>query len=71
MFTNVNLKLISDIEKYQFVKGTITGIVSMICKGYAEATNKFLKFYNINKPTPYIIYLGMKHLIGLIQKIWI
>ena len=37
-FTDVNLKLISDIEKYQFIESTITGGN----KGYAEASNKFL-----------------------------
>ena len=25
----------------------------MICKGYVEANNKFLKLYNPNKPTSY------------------
>ena len=29
----------------------------MICKGYAEANNKFLKSYDANKPTSYIKYL--------------
>ena len=32
-FTDANLKLISDIEMYQFVESTITGGISMICKG--------------------------------------
>ena len=29
----------------------------MICKGYTEANNKFLKSYDPNKPASYIIYL--------------
>ena len=41
--TDVNLKLISDIEKYQFIGNTRTGGISMICKWYAETNNKFLK----------------------------
>ena len=56
-FTDVNLKLISDIEKYQFVESTIREGISMICKGYAEANNKFLKSCDANKPTSYNIYL--------------
>ena len=28
----------------------------MICKGYTEADNRFLKPYDTNKPTSYIIY---------------
>ena len=31
LFTGVHLKLISDIEKYQFVKYRIRGVISMIC----------------------------------------
>ena len=54
-FNDVNLKLISDIEKYQFIE-------IMICKGYIEANNKFLKSYDANKPTLYIIYLDTNNL---------
>ena len=42
-FADVNLKLISNVEKYQFVEIMISGDISMICKGYAEANNIFLK----------------------------
>ena len=40
-FTDINLKLMSDIENYQFIESTIKVYISMICKGYAEANNKF------------------------------
>ena len=63
-FTNVNLKLILDIEKYRLVESLIRGGISMICKGYAEANNKFLKSYDINKPTSCIIYLDANNLYG-------
>ena len=36
----------------------------MICKGYVEANNKFLKLYNPNKPTSYIIYLDANNFYG-------
>ena len=29
----------------------------MICKDYAEANNKYSKYYNAIKPTSYILYL--------------
>ena len=61
-FTDVNLRLISDIEKYQFIERTIIGNISMICKGYSEANNKFLKSYNAKKPTSYIKYLDANEL---------
>ena len=55
-FADVNLILVSDIEKYQFFESTIRGNTSMMCKGYAEANNKFLKWHDANnKPTSYII----------------
>ena len=40
-FTNVNLKLISDIENYQFAESAIKGGISMSCKGSAEANKTF------------------------------
>ena len=46
MFTCVRLKLISDIEKYQFIESIIVGGISMILMGYAEDKNKFLKSYD-------------------------
>ena len=36
-FTDVNLKLISDIEKYRINESKARGGISMICNGYAEA----------------------------------
>ena len=42
--TDVNLKLISYVEKKQFVENTISGCIFMVCKGYAEAKKKFLKY---------------------------
>ena len=55
-FTDVNLELIADIEKYQFMENTIRSGTSMICKGYAKANNRLMKSYDSNKPTSYIIY---------------
>ena len=63
-FTDVNLKLISNIKKYQFFESPIRGSISMIFKGYAKANNKFLKSYDANKPTSYIIYLDANNLYG-------
>ena len=57
-FTGVKLKLTS------FVESTIRGGIPLICKGYAETNNKFLKFCNANKSTSYIIYLGINNLYG-------
>ena len=63
-FTDYNLKLISDIEKYQFVESMISGTISMICKGYAKGNNKSLKLYDSDKPISYILYLDANNLYG-------
>ena len=42
-FLDIDLKLISDVKKYQFLESTIRGGISMICKSYAESNNKFLE----------------------------
>ena len=61
-FTDVQLKLISDNEKYHFIESMIRGGISMICKDYSEATNKFLKPYDRSKPSTYIIYMDANNL---------
>ena len=63
-FADVNLKVISDIEKYQFIVTMIRGGIYMICNSYAEANSKFLKSWNANKPPSYIIYLDVNNLYG-------
>ena len=63
-FANVDLKLISDIEKYQFVESTIRNGISMICKDCTGASNIFLKSHAANKPTSYITYLDANNLYG-------
>ena len=61
-FKNINLKLISNTEKYQFIESTIRGGISMICKSYAEANYNFFKSYITNKPTSYILFLNTSSL---------
>ena len=63
-FTYVHLKIITDIEKNQFIETTIKCVIPMIFKGYAEARNKFLKSYDAIKPALYIIYLNVHNLYG-------
>ena len=41
-FLDIDLKLISDVKKHQFLESTISGGISMIRKSYAEGNNKFL-----------------------------
>ena len=55
-FTGTNLKLISDIEKYELIKSSIRSGISLICKGYTETANKCLKSSDANEPTSHIKY---------------
>ena len=41
-FLDIDLKLISDVKKHQFLESAIRGGISMIRKSYAEGNNKFL-----------------------------
>ena len=63
-FTDVNLKLIVNIKKYQITEIMIRSGISTICKDYVKANNKFLKSYGDIKPTLYIIYLEANNLFG-------
>ena len=63
-FTNVNLKLIFDTEKQQFIESMISRSISTICKDFAEANNKFLKSYHASKPNSYIIYVEALNFYG-------
>ena len=60
-FIDIDLKLISDVKKYQFLESTIRGGISMICKSYAETNDKFFKSYDTNKPTSYKLYNLYEH----------
>ena len=55
MLTGVRLKLISDMEKYQFNEHMIRNGTYMISEFFVEFNNKLLKSYNSNKPKSYII----------------
>ena len=63
-FTDVNLKPISGIAKFQFTGSTGRGHISMICEGCTETNNKCFKFYNLAKPISCIIYLEASNLYG-------
>ena len=64
MVSNVNLKRMPDIEKYQFIETTMRGGISMICKSDAKSDNKLLKLNDANKSRSYIIYLDANNLHG-------
>ena len=62
--TNIELELLTDIEKYLFVESGIHGGISQISHRYAEAKNKYLKNYDKTKKESYISYLDANNLCG-------
>ena len=63
-FAGVRLKLVSVIEKYQFIESMVMGGISMISKAYAGTKSKLLNLYDPDKPLSYIIYLDANNLYG-------
>ena len=51
----VKLKLMSDIDQFQFIEREIRGGVSYICERYAKANNKYISDYD---PTIKLYYVS-------------
>jgi hypothetical protein len=61
-FTNCSIEYIHDEDTYQFIKEAIRGGVSTICRRYAEANNPYLKDFDSNRPSSYIMYFDCNSL---------
>ena len=62
--TKIELKKISDPDKYMFFEQGMRGGVSYINKRYSKANNEYCKDYDKEKLKKYIIYLHMNNLYG-------
>ena len=62
--TSTNLELITDIDMLLFVEKGMRGGISYIANRHARANNKYMKFYNPEDDTTYIIYLDANNLYG-------
>ena len=60
--TGIKLEKISDIDKYLFIEKRLRGGFSYIAKRYAEANNKYINDYDLEKPSTFISYLDMNNL---------
>lgn len=63
--SGVELELFTDIDMINFIYRGVRGGQSMITKRHAEANNPYMKNYDSNKETSYLIYLDCTNLYGL------
>ena len=60
----MKLEKISDTDIYLFIEKGLRGGISYIAKRYSQANNKYMKNYDLTKPSEFILYLDMNNLYG-------
>ena len=62
--TDIKLELMTDIDMFQFIEKGTRGGISHIANRFGVANNKYMKEYNKEKPSKYIMYLDADNLYG-------
>jgi hypothetical protein len=62
--TDVELEQLTDVNMYNFCEKGLRGGTSMISHRYAKANNKYMKDYNSEDISSYIMYLDANNLYG-------
>ena len=62
--TGQELQLLHDYDLYMMFEKGICGGITHISKRYAEANNKYVKDFNLDKPPKFIQYLDANNLYG-------
>ena len=62
--TGVELEPISDIDMHLFIEKGMRGGISYIAKRHSKANNKYMRSYDSNEESVYIICLDANNLYG-------
>ena len=62
--TRVKLELLTDYDKFLMVESGIRGGITQSIHRYSEANNKYMKNYNKNIRSSYLVYLDANNLYG-------
>ena len=62
--TGIELELIDDIDMHLFIQKGMRGGITYIAKRYCRAKNKFVKGYDKNKVSNFIMYFDANNLYG-------
>ena len=62
--TDVNLELLNDVDMLLMIEKGIRGGISIISNRYGEANNKYMKCFNKNKLSKFLMYLDANNLYG-------